>query len=90
MKILLENDLVGIIAIVLCLLVAVLGMLLVASNLKRKEDGFGPNSTRAFAISLFVPIVIVAAVVSDLGSEAIATLLGTLAGYIFSKTGEDK
>jgi hypothetical protein len=37
---------------------------------------------------LFLPIVLGIAAVTDLGSEVIAALLGTFAGYVFSPSQE--
>ena len=62
------------------------GLLLVHATLKRKEQGFGPNSTRVVGIVLFLPFLVLLATAIDFKSEVLAALLGTVAGYILSRS----
>ena len=77
-------------AIIVAGLIAAGALYIVYDTLRRKDQGFGPNSTRAFAIAIFIPMIVIIGASLDLKSEAIAAILGTLAGYIFSKTGQDE
>jgi hypothetical protein len=78
-------------------LVAVLGMLGtiiygssgVFSRLKEKKAGFGPSSLQAFAITIFLPAVVIVALLTNLDTQAIAALLGTIAGYVLSSPKKD-
>lgn len=72
------------------LTIAIVGMILVAANLKRKGEGFGQSASRAFAVAIFLPTIIILASETDFASEAVAAILGSLAGYIFSKTEAEK
>ncbi|WP_216593875.1 hypothetical protein [Thioflavicoccus mobilis] len=56
----------------------------VFSRLKAKEQGFGPNSLQALAIVFFLPTMVIVSLLAGLESEAMAALLGTVAGYILS------
>jgi hypothetical protein len=78
-------------------LVAILGMLIVIihgsrgvfSRLKEKNAGFGPSSLQAFAITIFLPAVVIVALLTGLDTQAIAALLGTIAGYVLSSPKKD-
>ncbi|MEL6885633.1 MAG: hypothetical protein AAFP87_14065 [Pseudomonadota bacterium] len=72
------------------LTIALVGMILVATNLKRKGLGFSANGTRAFAVAIFLPTIIILASETEFSSEAVAAILGGLAGYIFSRSEGDK
>ena len=84
------EQLLGEVPTLAALTIAVIGMCLVAANLKRKGQGFGTNATRAFAVAIFLPTVIILASETEFSSEAVAAILGGLAGYIFSRSEEDK
>ncbi len=56
----------------------------VFARLKAKGQGFAPNSLQALAIVFFLPTMVVVAAVSEIDKQAIAALLGTVAGYILS------
>ena len=48
---------------------------------------FGPGSLRAVAMVLFIPtLVIIPLIVPQFQTETLAALLGTVAGYVLSKT----
>ena len=65
------------------------GLWLVFARLKAKSQGFGPNSLRAIGIVLFVPGILILAVVADFKTETLAALLGTVAGYVLSVSKPD-
>jgi hydrogenase-4 membrane subunit HyfE len=65
------------------------GLRIVFSRLKAKNQGFGPNSLRALGIVLFLPaLLIVPVIVPQFRTETLAALLGTVAGYILSKSSD--
>ncbi|MEI2431154.1 hypothetical protein RDV84_13030 [Lysobacter yananisis] len=59
-------------------------------RLKEKQQGFGPSSLHALAISFFLPVLVIVALVSGLESQALAALLGTVAGYVLSSAKKDE
>jgi hypothetical protein len=63
---------------------AIYGAWGVFARLRAKDQGFGPNSLQALAIVFFLPTLVVVAAVSEIDKQAIAALLGTVAGYILS------
>ncbi len=65
-------------------LLFVAGLVFVFLILRRKDMGFGPDTTRALGIVLFLPVLFFAIGYKEFSNEAIAALLGTLAGYVFS------
>jgi uncharacterized membrane protein len=66
------------------------GLWLIFQRLAAKEQGFGPNSLKAVGVVLFLPtIVILAVVVKDFEMQTVAALLGTVAGYILSHSRSD-
>ena len=77
-------------AAVLGAIIAMLGgSWFVFARLKEKQQGFGPNSLKALGLVLFLPtLLIVAIVVPDFQSETLAALLGTVAGYVLSHSEE--
>ena len=61
------------------------GLRFVATRMREKGQGFGPNSLKALGLVLFLPtLVLVSAMNSSLRGEALAALLGTIAGYVLS------
>ena len=78
-------------ATVIGMLVAMLyGAKGVFIGMKEKQQGFGHSSVQALAITFFLPSVVLVAIVTDLDSQALAALFGTVAGYVLSspKKGE--
>jgi hypothetical protein len=67
-------------------IVIIVGMSFVFSRLKAKEQGFGPNSLRAIGIVIFVPVLLILAVVTEFKTETLAALLGAVAGYVLSNS----
>lgn len=66
-----------------------IGLLKVFGRLKELKQGFGPNSLKALGVVLFLPILLLLAILTDFKTETLAALLGTVAGYVLSNT-EDK
>ena len=65
------------------------GLWLIFDRLKVKEQGFGPNALRAIGIVLFIPCILILAIVTDFKTETLAVLLGTVAGYVLSNSKSD-
>lgn len=70
-------------------LVMVLGMSQVFRRLRALNQGFGPNSLKSLGIILFLPSLVLLALLTDFKTETLAALLGTVAGYVLSNS-EDK
>ncbi len=50
-----------------------------------KEEGFGANSLQAMGLVLFLPTLLIIAILRpEFTTEALAALLGTVAGYVLS------
>lgn len=64
-------------------------MILVFRRLKDLNQGFGSNSLKSLGIVLFLPSLVLLALLTDFAKETLAALLGTLAGYVLSSA-EDK
>jgi hypothetical protein len=55
-----------------------------------KEEGFGASSLQAMGLVLFLPTLLIVAILRpDFKTEALAALLGTVAGYILSHSKAD-
>jgi len=74
------------ITVVGCIFVILYGLRSVFERLKAKEQGFGPNSLKAIGVILFVPTLLILAVVTEFKTETLAALLGTVAGYVLSNS----
>jgi sugar phosphate permease len=77
-------DLLKLLTVVGALCIVFVGLFLVAARMKAKQQGFGPNSLRAIGIIIFVPTLLILAVVTDFKTETLAALLGAVAGYVLS------
>jgi uncharacterized membrane protein len=55
-------------------------------RLRATKQGFGPNSLRALGIVLFIPVLLLLALLTDFKAETLAALLGTIAGYVLSNS----
>jgi len=71
------------------IIVMIVGMILVFRRLKDLNQGFGSDSLKSLAIVLFLPSLVLLALLTDFAKETLAALLGTLAGYVLSSA-EDK
>jgi uncharacterized membrane protein len=76
-------------AVVGVIIVMLVGMILVFRRLKELGQGFGPNSLKSLGILLFLPSLVLLALLTDFATETLAALLGTVAGYVLSSA-EDK
>jgi hypothetical protein len=76
-----------IIVVIGALLAMLFGLWHVFARLKAQEKGFGPNSLRSLGMVLFIPaLLIFPIIVPEFGRETLAALLGTVAGYVLSKS----
>lgn len=71
------------------IIVMILGMNLVFRRLQSLNQGFGPNALKSLGVVLFLPSLIILALLTDFNTETLAALLGTVAGYVLSNS-EDK
>jgi hypothetical protein len=65
-------------------LVMVGGCSAVWHRLHTKKQGFGPNSIRAVGIFLFIPALLIISLQNKFATETLASLWGTVAGYVLS------
>jgi len=70
------------------IIVMIVGMILIFRRLKNLKQGFGPNSLKSLAIVLFLPSLVLLALLTDFAKETLAALLGTIAGYVLSSAGD--
>jgi hypothetical protein len=75
-----------VVAVIGSVIIMIYGLNRVYCRLKTKEQGFGPNSLRAIGIVLFLPILLMLALLTDFKTETLAALLGTVAGYVLSNS----
>ncbi|MGD1278541.1 MAG: hypothetical protein ABR964_15115 [Tepidisphaeraceae bacterium] len=52
--------------------------------------GFGPDTLRALGTIIFIPTLLILAIVSKLETSTLSALLGTIAGYTLSNTPPDR
>jgi hypothetical protein len=69
-------------------IVMIYGMNRVFRRLKDLGEGFGPNALKSLGIVLFLPSLVLLALLTDFKTETLAALLGTVAGYVLSNTEE--
>ncbi len=74
------------VAVVGAILVMLYGLNIIYKRIKAKNQGFGPNTLKATGVILFVPTVLILAVLTKFQPEALAALLGTVAGYVLSNS----
>jgi putative Mn2+ efflux pump MntP len=73
-------------AIIGAVVTMLVGLWFVFSRLKEKQLGFDTNSIRALGLVMFLPTLILAFSIKEgISSEALAALLGTVAGYVLSR-----
>lgn len=80
----------NVIAVIGAVLVMLYGMNMVYKRIKSKNQGFGPNTLKAIGVVLFIPTIIILAVVTKFQPETLAALLGTVAGYVLSHSKPDE
>lgn len=70
--------------------VMIYGLHKIFERLAAKQQGFGPNTLKAIGIVLFLPTLLILAVLTDFKTETLAALLGTVAGYVLSNSKPDE
>lgn len=70
-------------------LVMLYGINIVYKRLKAKDQGFGPATIRTIGILLFIPTLLILAILTEFQTETLAALLGTVAGYVLSKPSDN-
>ena len=83
------TDILKIVAVGGALLIALYGINRIDARMKARNQGFGPNTLRALGLVIFLPALVVFAVVADLPAGVLAALLGTVAGYVLSQSTSD-
>lgn len=66
------------------------GLNIIYKRIKAKNQGFGPATLKAVGVVLFIPTILILAVVTNFQSETLAALLGTVAGYVLSNGKSDE
>lgn len=62
------------------------GLNIIYKRVKAKGQNFGPNSLKAIGVVLFIPTILILAILTEFQSETLAALLGTVAGYVLSNS----
>jgi hypothetical protein len=79
------GQLIKLLAIVGAVAVMIIGLFLIFSRLKAKGESVGPNSLRTISVVLFVPALLMLAVLTEFKTETLAALFGVVVGYALSK-----
>jgi len=66
------------------------GLNMIYKRIKAKNQGFGPNTLKAVGVVLFIPTILILAVLTKFQPETLAALLGTVAGYVLSHSKPDE
>ncbi len=67
-------------------IVMIYGLKKIFERLEAKQQGFGPNTLKAIGVVLFLPTLLILAVLTGFKTETLAALLGTVAGYVLSNS----
>ncbi|RYY77231.1 MAG: hypothetical protein EOO52_07065 [Gammaproteobacteria bacterium] len=62
------------------------GLNIIYKRVKAKNQGFGPNTLKAIGVVLFIPTILILALLTKFQPETLAALLGTVAGYVLSNS----
>ncbi len=62
------------------------GLNIIYKRVKAKGQGFGQNSLKAIGVVLFIPTILILAILTKFQTETLAALLGTVAGYVLSNS----
>ena len=73
-------------AVVGAIVVMIYGLKKIFERLEVKQQGFGPNTLRVIGLVLFLPTLLILAVLTEFKTETLAALLGTVAGYVLSNS----
>ena len=68
------------------LAIEILGLCIIYKRIKAKDQGFGPNTLKAIGVILFIPTILILALLGKFQAETLAALLGTVAGYVLSNS----
>jgi len=79
-----------VIAVVGAVAAMLYGLNVIYKRIKAKNQGFGPATLKAVGVVLFIPTILILAVVTNFQSETLAALLGTVAGYVLSNGKSDE
>lgn len=66
------------------------GLYKIFERLSAKDQGFGPNTLKVIGVVMFLPVLLILAVLTDFKTETLAALLGTVAGYVLSNSKPDE
>jgi glucose uptake protein GlcU len=84
------TDVIRLIVVIGAVVTMIFGLRLVFNRLKEEKQGFGPNSLKAIGMILFIPtLIIIGVAVADFQKETLAALLGTVAGYVLSRSKDE-
>ncbi len=78
--------LIQLIAVLGAVLAMLYGLNMVYKRVKAKGQNFGANSLKAMGVVLFIPTILILAILTEFQSETLAALLGTVAGYVLSNS----
>jgi uncharacterized membrane protein len=79
-----------VVAVIGAVVAMLYGLNIIYKRIEAKNQGFGPATLKAIGVVLFVPTILILAVVTDFQSETLAALLGTIAGYVLSNGKSDE
>lgn len=85
-----ESFILDIAVVIGAIAMALFGLWIVYQRLTAKDQGFGSNTLRAFGAVLFLPTILILAVTTEFEGEALAALLGAVAGYLLSRSGDER
>ena len=80
----------GLVGGAIAALMVVGGLSIVFSRMKAKEQGIDATTIQAIALVLFMPTVLLASVTGLMQGEALAALLGAVAGYVLGRAAPQK
>lgn len=84
-----QSLILNIVVVIGAILMALFGLWIVYQRLKAKDQGFGSNTLRAFGAVLFLPTIVILAATTEFDGEALAALLGAVAGYLLSRGSDE-
>ena len=78
------NPLVEILVVLGAFTIMILGLSSILAHLKEEKQGFGQNTTKLIGVVLFLPTLLILAVLGVIPKETSSTLLGIIAGYVLN------
>ena len=82
-------DIAQLIGVVGAVVAMIYGLYIINQRIKAKNQGFGPNALKIVGVVLFIPTILILALVTNFQSETLAALLGTVAGYVLSNNNKN-